>query len=88
MIWKERLRLLLIHPWKLVRLIVPCSIHFIKYSLQIQFQQMQYSIGAIGRHVVAVEVDGHPVKGSPFYCNVYNVNNIKVTGLGPAKVCI
>ncbi|XP_014240191.1 filamin-A isoform X2 [Cimex lectularius] len=40
----------------------------------------------VGRHVVAVEIDGHPVKGSPFYCNVYNVNNIKVTGLGSAKL--
>ncbi|KAK9504384.1 hypothetical protein O3M35_010726 [Rhynocoris fuscipes] len=45
-----------------------------------------YTPVEVGRHVVAVEVDGHPVKGSPFYCNVYNVNNIKVTGLGPAKV--
>lgn len=40
----------------------------------------------VGRHIVSVDIDGHPVKGSPFYCNVYNVNNIKVTGLGPAKV--
>lgn len=39
-----------------------------------------------GRHLVAVEADGQTVKGSPFPCNVYNVNNIKVTGLGPAKV--
>jgi len=45
-----------------------------------------YTPVEVGRHTVAVEIDGHPVKGSPFYCNVYNVNNIKVTGLGPAKV--
>ncbi|XP_039301146.1 filamin-A [Nilaparvata lugens] len=36
--------------------------------------------------MVTVEADGQPVKGSPFTCNVYNVQNIKVTGLGPAKV--
>lgn len=35
---------------------------------------------------MAIDADGQPVKGSPFTCNVYNVNNIKVTGLGPAKV--
>ncbi|KAG8281178.1 hypothetical protein J6590_063971 [Homalodisca vitripennis] len=40
----------------------------------------------VGRHLVAVEADNQAVKGSPFPCNVYNVNNIKVTGLGPAKI--
>ncbi|RZF33012.1 hypothetical protein LSTR_LSTR012785 [Laodelphax striatellus] len=40
----------------------------------------------VGRTMVTVEADGQPVKGSPFTCNVYNVQNIKVTGLGPAKV--
>ena len=39
-----------------------------------------------GHHIVDVEIDGQPLKGSPFTCNVYNVEKIKVTGLGTAKV--
>jgi filamin len=40
----------------------------------------------LGHHIVDVEIDGQPLKGSPFTCNVYNVEKIKVTGLGTAKV--
>lgn len=46
----------------------------------------QYVPTEIGRYSVNIEVDGQPVKDNPFICNVYNVNNIKITGLGPAKV--
>ncbi|KAI5715644.1 hypothetical protein M8J77_019933 [Diaphorina citri] len=46
----------------------------------------QYVPTEIGRYTVNIEVDGHHVRDSPFICNVYNVNNIKVTGLGSAKV--
>ncbi|XP_072156699.1 filamin-B isoform X2 [Bemisia tabaci] len=45
-----------------------------------------YVPSEVGRHSVHVNADGQPVKGSPFVCNVYNVENIKVTGLGTAKV--
>lgn len=41
-----------------------------------------------GHHVINIDVDGNPIKGSPFTCNVYNVDKIKVTGLGTAKVRI
>lgn len=39
-----------------------------------------------GRHSVAVILDGEPVKGSPFACNIYDVSKVKITGLGPSKV--
>lgn len=39
-----------------------------------------------GHHAVHVEVDDTAVTGSPYTCNVYNVEKIKVTGLGTAKV--
>jgi filamin len=41
----------------------------------------------LGRHSVAVILDGEPVKGSPFACNIYDVSKVKITGLGPSKVC-
>lgn len=41
-----------------------------------------------GRHTVEISIEGQPVDGSPFSCNVYNINNIKVTGLDSAKVCV
>lgn len=40
----------------------------------------------VGRHSVAVILDGEPVKGSPFACNIYDVSKVKITGLGPSKV--
>ncbi|XP_068086528.1 filamin-A isoform X1 [Anabrus simplex] len=40
----------------------------------------------VGRHVVAVVLDGEAVKGSPFACNVYDVSKVKITGLGPSKI--
>ncbi|XP_050433144.1 filamin-A isoform X2 [Adelges cooleyi] len=39
----------------------------------------------IGRHIVEIFIEGQMVDGSPFSCNVYNINHIKVTGLGTAK---
>jgi hypothetical protein len=41
----------------------------------------------LGRHSVAVILDGEPVKGSPFACNIYDVSKVRITGLGPSKVC-
>jgi hypothetical protein len=41
----------------------------------------------LGRHSIAVILDGEPVKGSPFACNIYDVSKIKISGLGPTKVC-
>jgi hypothetical protein len=40
----------------------------------------------LGRHSVAVILDGEPVKGSPFACNIYDVSKVKITGLGSSKV--
>lgn len=40
----------------------------------------------LGRHMIEVFIEEQPVDGSPFACNVYNINNIKVTGLDNAKV--
>lgn len=39
-----------------------------------------------GRHSVAVVLDGEPVKGSPFACNIYDVSKVKISGLVPSKV--
>jgi filamin len=46
-----------------------------------------HSYVCLGRHSVAVILDGEPVKGSPFACNIYDVSKVKITGLGPSKVC-
>jgi hypothetical protein len=45
-----------------------------------------HSCVCLGRHSVAVILDGEPVKGSPFACNIYDVSKVKITGLGPSKV--
>ncbi|PSN34738.1 hypothetical protein C0J52_17746 [Blattella germanica] len=42
-------------------------------------------INLISRHSVAVMLDGDPVKGSPYACNIYDVSKVKVTGLVPSK---
>jgi len=36
--------------------------------------------------MIEVFIEDQPVEGSPFACNAYNINNIKVTGLDNAKV--
>lgn len=36
--------------------------------------------------MIEVFIEDQPVDGSPFACNAYNINNIKVTGLDSAKV--
>lgn len=36
--------------------------------------------------MIEVFIEDQPVDGSPFACNAYNINNIKVTGLDNAKV--
>lgn len=36
--------------------------------------------------MIEICIEDQPVDGSPFACNVYNINNIKVTGLDSAKV--
>ncbi|XP_049948482.1 filamin-A [Schistocerca serialis cubense] len=40
----------------------------------------------VGRHSVSVMLDGEPVRGSPFACNIYDVSKVKISGLGPSKV--
>jgi filamin len=43
-------------------------------------------VHSLGRHSIAVILDGEPVKGSPFACNIYDVSKVKISGLGPTKV--
>jgi hypothetical protein len=45
-------------------------------------------VHSLGRHSIAVILDGEPVKGSPFACNIYDVSKVKISGLGPTKVCL
>ena len=40
----------------------------------------------VGPHSVNVLVDGEPVSGSPFTCNIYDVTRVLVTGLENTKV--
>lgn len=39
-----------------------------------------------GPHQVSIAIDSIAIPGSPFTCNVYDVNKIKVTGLGVGYV--
>nr|CAD7463461.1 unnamed protein product [Timema tahoe] len=45
----------------------------------------EFTPSEVGRHNVAVMLDGEPVKGSPFPCNIYDISKVKVSGLGPTK---
>nr|CAD7428833.1 unnamed protein product [Timema monikensis] len=45
----------------------------------------EFTPSEVGRHTVAVMLDGEPVKGSPFPCNIYDISKVKVSGLGPTK---
>ncbi|XP_026826378.1 filamin-A isoform X2 [Ooceraea biroi] len=38
----------------------------------------------VGRHNISVLVDGEPIKGSPFACNIYDVTKVHVSGLTEA----
>jgi filamin len=40
----------------------------------------------VGPHTVSVVMNGEPVGGSPFICNIYDVSKVLVTGLGSSKV--
>lgn len=40
---------------------------------------------AVGRHSVAILINDQHVIGSPFSCNVYDVNKVLVTGLPGRK---
>lgn len=40
----------------------------------------------VGPHSVNVLMDGEPVSGSPFTCNIYDVTRVQVTGLDNTKV--
>ncbi|XP_047736004.1 filamin-A [Hyalella azteca] len=40
----------------------------------------------VGPHTVSVLLDGEPVSGSPFTCNIYDVTRVQVTGLDNTKV--
>ncbi|GBP23055.1 Filamin-A [Eumeta japonica] len=45
-----------------------------------------YTPEAVGRHAVQVTSGGRHVPGSPFTCNVYDVQRVRVTGLGPGEL--
>ncbi|XP_043676744.1 filamin-A isoform X1 [Vespula pensylvanica] len=38
----------------------------------------------VGRHNIGILVDGEPIKGSPFACNIYDVTKVHVSGLTEA----
>ena len=40
----------------------------------------------VGPHTVSVQMNGEPVGGSPFVCNVYDVSKVLVTGLASSSV--
>ncbi|XP_008544602.1 filamin-A [Microplitis demolitor] len=40
----------------------------------------------VGRHNISVLVDGEPIKGSPFACNIYDVTKVHVSGLTEARL--
>lgn len=50
-------------------------------KLSAEFQPLE-----VGPHTVNVYIDGEPVGGSPFTCNVYDVTKVNVTGLENTKV--
>lgn len=41
-----------------------------------------------GPHQISILMDGTPIMGSPFSCNVYDVSKVKVTGLSQASLGI
>lgn len=45
-----------------------------------------YTPEAVGRHSVQVTSGTRQVQGSPFTCNVYDVQKVRVTGLGPGEL--
>ncbi|XP_051156361.1 filamin-A [Leptopilina boulardi] len=38
----------------------------------------------VGRHNISILLDGEPIKGSPFACNIYDVTKVHVSGLSEA----
>ena len=40
----------------------------------------------VGPHSVHVLLDGEPVAGAPFTCNIYDVTRVQVSGLDSTKV--
>jgi len=63
--------------------ILPATLSKMDNKFVAQFTPME-----VGRHNIDVIIDKSLVKGSPFPCNVYDVRRVKISGLGPAKVCI
>ncbi|KAH7961849.1 hypothetical protein HPB52_012689 [Rhipicephalus sanguineus] len=48
--------------------------------------RVEYTPTEVGPNQVNVVLDGTPVPGSPFTCNVYDVSKVRVTGLNPGVV--
>lgn len=44
--------------------------------------EAEYTPTEVGAHHIHVGMDGQPVIGSPFTCNVYDVGRVAVTGIG------
>ncbi|XP_064455536.1 filamin-A-like [Ornithodoros turicata] len=50
-------------------------------TFEAEFQPME-----VGPNQVNVTLDGNPLAGSPFTCNVYDVSKVRVTGLNPGFI--
>ena len=46
----------------------------------------EFQPSEVGPHTVSVVMDGEPVGGSPFTCNIYDVGRVVVSGLENTKV--
>ncbi|XP_015587386.1 filamin-A isoform X2 [Cephus cinctus] len=47
---------------------------------------ISFTPNEVGRHNISVLVDGEPIKGSPFACNIYDVTKVHVSGLTEATL--
>lgn len=48
--------------------------------------QATFTPTEVGPHSISINLDGEPVAGSPFSCNVYNAGRVKIAGLKDGNV--
>ncbi|XP_023314002.1 filamin-A isoform X2 [Trichogramma pretiosum] len=58
---------------------LPITIEPLDQKYKITFTPIE-----VGRHNVGILVDGEPINGSPFACNVYDVTKVHISGLTEA----
>ena len=52
---------------------LPITIEPIDGKYNISFMPME-----VGRHNISILLDGEPIKGSPFACNIYDVTKVRL----------